>query len=45
MMGLQTVITTDQGAEFKDKLNDELMKTFNIDHQLITGNTQANGLV
>ena len=45
MMGLPAVITTDQGTEFKNKLNDELMKTFNIDHRLTTAyHPQANGL-
>ena len=45
MMGLPAVITTDQGKEFKNKLNDELMKTFNIDHRLTTAyHPQANGL-
>ena len=44
-MGLPAVITTDQGTEFKNKLNDELMKTFNIDHRLTTAyHPQANGL-
>ena len=36
MMGLPPVITTDQGTEFKNKLNDRLMKAFNIDYQLTT---------
>ena len=45
MMGLPAVITTDQGTEFKNKLNDELMKIFNIDHRLTTAyHPQANGL-
>ena len=45
MIGLPAVITTDQGTEFKNKLNDELMKTFNIDHRLTTAYyPQANGL-
>lgn len=45
MMGIPAVITTDQGKEFKNKLNDELMKTFNIDHRLTTAyHPQANGL-
>ena len=35
-MGLPTVITTDQGSEFKNQLNDEMMKILNIRHQLIT---------
>ena len=45
MMGIPAVITTDQGKEFKNKLNDEVMKTFNIDHRLTTAyHPQANGL-
>ena len=36
MIGIPAVIITDQGTEFKHKLNDELMKAFNIDHQLTT---------
>ena len=45
MMGLPAVITTDQGTEFKNKLNDELMKAFNIEHRLTTAyHPQANGL-
>ena len=45
MMGIPAVITTDQGTEFKKKLNDELMKAFNIDHQLTTAyHPQTNGL-
>lgn len=45
MMGIPAVITTDQGTEFKNKLNDELMKAFNIDHRLTTAyHPQANGL-
>lgn len=44
-MGIPAVITTDQGSEFKNKLNDELMKTFNIDHRLATAyHPQDNGL-
>ena len=38
MMGIPAVITTDQGTEFKNKLNNELIKAFNIDHR------QENGL-
>ena len=46
MMGLPAVITTDQGTEFKNKVNDELMNAFNIDHRLTTAyHPQANGLV
>ena len=45
-MGLQSVITTDQGREFRNKLNSELMKAFGIDHRLTTPyHPQANGLV
>ena len=44
-MGIPAVITTDQGSEFKNKLIDELTKTFNIDHHLTTAcHPQANGL-
>ena len=35
-MGLPAVITTDQGSEFKNQLNDEMMKILNIRHHLIT---------
>lgn len=43
MRGLPAVITTNQGTEFK--LNDKLMKTFNMDHQLMKAHhPQANGL-
>ena len=45
MMNLPAVITTDQGTEFKNKLNDELMKAFNNEHRLTTAyHPQANGL-
>ena len=45
-MGLPSVITTDQGREFRNKLNSELMKAFGIDHRLTTPyHPQANGLV
>ena len=30
------VITTDQGSEIKNQLNDEMMKILNIRHHLIT---------
>ena len=44
-MSLPAVITTDQETEFKNKLNDELMKIFNIDHRLTTAyHSQAIGL-
>eukprot|EP00731_Ephydatia_muelleri_P004908 Em0002g1084a len=35
-MGLPAVITTDQGSEFKNQLNDEMMMILNIRHHLIT---------
>ena len=35
-MGLPAVITTDQVSEFKNQLNDEMMKILNIRHHLIT---------
>ena len=35
-MGLPAVITTDQGCEFKNQLNNEIMKILNIRHCLIT---------
>ena len=44
-MGLPAVITTDQGKEFRNKLNQELTEKFGIKHQLITAyHPQANGL-
>eukprot|EP00731_Ephydatia_muelleri_P005995 Em0003g243a len=45
-MGLPAVITTDQGSELKNQLNDEMMKILNIKHHLITAyHPQSNGLV
>ena len=45
-MGLPSVITTDQGKEFHNHLNSELMKVFGINHRLTTPyHPQANGLV
>jgi len=35
-IGLCRVITTDQGTEFNNKLNTELMKTMKINHRLTT---------
>ena len=35
-MGLPKVITTDQGGEFNNDLNTELMNKLNIKHQLTT---------
>ena len=45
IIGLPSVITTDQGKEFSNNLNTELMKEFNIQHRLTTPyHPQANGL-
>ena len=35
-MGLPLVLTSDQGGEIVNKLNDELMKVLDIRHHLIT---------
>ena len=35
-MGLPKVITSDQGTEFSNKLDRELMKLLNIEHRLTT---------
>ena len=44
-MGLPSVITTDQGKEFNNQLNTELMTILNIKHRLTTAyHPQANGL-
>ena len=44
-MGIPAIITTDQGTEFKNKLNDELRKTFNTEHWLtLAYHPQVNGL-
>ena len=44
-MGLPAVITSDQGREFHNALNKQLMTEFGIDHQLTTAyHPQANGL-
>ena len=44
-MGLPAVITTDQGSEFHNALNKQLMEAFGIDHRLTTAyHPQANGL-
>ena len=44
-MGIPAVITTDQGREFHNQLNDVLMETFGIEHRLTTPyHPQANGL-
>ena len=45
MLGLPSVITTDQGSEFRNQLNAELTTTFGIKHRLTTAyHPQANGL-
>ena len=44
-MGLPFVVTTDQGSEFRNHLNEELMNVFGIQHRLTTPyHPQANGL-
>ena len=35
-LGLPQVLTTDQGTEFKNELNDELMQILGIEHRLTT---------
>ena len=45
IMGLPSVITTDQGTEFCNLVNDALMRTYGIQHRLTTAyHPQANGL-
>ena len=45
VLGLPSVITTDQGSEFRNQLNAELTTTFGIKHRLTTAyHPQANGL-
>ena len=44
-MGIPKLVTSDQGSEFNNKLNAELMKKLNIKHILTTAyHPQANGL-
>ena len=44
-MGIPHVITSDQGSEFNNKVNAELMRSMGIDHRLTTAyHPQANGL-
>ena len=44
-MGLPFVVTTDQGSEFRNHVNEELMNVFGIQHRLTTPyHPQANGL-
>ena len=44
-MGLPAVVTSDQGTEFNNALNQQLMREFGIDHRLTTAyHPQANGL-
>ena len=35
-MGIPKILTTDQGSEFKNNLNDEMMKLLGIKHHLTT---------
>ena len=47
--GIPRVVTTDQGSEFNNKLDSELMTLLNVDHRLTTYiqhyiYQQANGL-
>ena len=45
MLGLPSVITTDQGSEFHNEVNAALMTTFGIKHRLTTAyHPQANGM-
>ena len=45
IIGLPSVLTTDQGKEFNNKVNSELMRVFGIKHRLTTAyHPQANGL-
>ena len=44
-MGLPSVMTTDQGREFRNQLNNYIMDTFGIRHRMTTPyHPQANGL-
>ena len=44
-MGLPSVITTDQGSEFRNDVNRELMEQFRVEHRLTTAyHPQSNGL-
>ena len=44
-MGIPSVITTDQGREFRNEINRVLMDAFGIEHRLTTAyHPQANGL-
>ena len=43
--GLPRVITSDQGGEFNNKLDNVLMAMLNIDHRLTTVGKWTNGLV
>ena len=45
IMGIPNVITFDQGSEFNNDMNAELMRSMGIDHRLTTAyHPQANGL-
>ena len=44
-MGIPHVVTSDQGSEFNNAMNAELMRSMGIDHRLTTAyHPQANGL-
>lgn len=46
LMGIPAALTTDQGSEFRNQLNDSLMKKLGISHCLTSCyHPQANGLV
>ena len=45
IVGLPAVMTTDQGTEFRNNLNQQLTEMFRIEHRLTTTyHPQANGL-
>lgn len=46
LMGIPAALTTDQGSEFKNQLNSQLMQQLGISHRLTTCyHPQSNGLV
>ena len=45
VMGIPSIVTTDQGKEFRNHVNKKLMGVFGIQHHLTTAyHPQANGL-
>lgn len=44
-MGLPQVLTTDQETEFKNELNEELMRILGIEHRLTTAYHPQVGIV